>query len=447
MGQIYSDLLAPGNALKEAHRPFLRPARDRNQGPCHKIRMRYPIPTSRDEAVELDRQDPLRDRRSQFVLEEGLIYLDGHSLGPAGQLALQSLDKTAQTAWSRGLIRSWNEAGWIDWPMALGDKIARLIGVCPGEVIVTDTVSVNLFKLAAAALPLAKSRVLIVERDEFPTDQYILEGLRRLSGVEMIRTEAGKGAARLAETGGVLIKSAVNYKTAAIADIHSLEKTAHGSDGLIIWDLSHATGLLALDLTGSGARLAVGCTYKYLNGGPGAPAFVYAANAICDDLVSPLSGWMGHANPFAFDSQYVPQKGVARFACGTPPILSMAGLKGTLEAFDGVDLNQLAEKAQVLGDLCLSFGEEFGLNTVSPRIGAPRGGHVSLVHEEGYAIVQALIARNIIADFRAPDLMRFGVSPLYVRFQDVWDAMTSLGDILRTEAWNTPVFRTRAKVT
>ncbi len=410
--------------------------------------MNYSIPASRDAAATLDRDDPLASVRDRFHLPDGMLYLDGHSLGPAPKSALAAVTGASGQEWANGLIRSWNDAGWMDLPLKAGGRIARLIGAEPQDVIVCDSVSINLFKLAAAALPLAKnSDTLIVEEDEFPTDQYIIEGLGNLVGVKLIRAKAGEGAAALAEHGGVLVKSVVNYRTATVVDMSEHEQIAQQSDGVIVWDLSHATGVIDVDLKTAGARLATGCTYKYVNGGPGAPAFVYVKSDVAAELTSPLSGWMGHASPFEFTSRYSPKDNAARFSAGTPPILSLSALSGALNVFDAIEMRIAAAKARALGDLCVARAAQMDLPTISPGIGENRGGHVSLLHENGYAIVQALIADNIIADFRAPDAMRFGFSPLYVRFTDVWDAMDRLENILATRSWDKPQFKTQSAVT
>ena len=405
------------------------------------------IATSRAEAQAQDGADPLAGAREAFVLPEGLIYLDGHSLGPATRAALERVGQALERDWAQGLIRSWNDAGWMDLPVQIGARLAQLIGANAEEVIVCDSVSVNLFKLAAAALPLARDRLLLVEEDEFPTDQYVMQGLADLVGARFGRVAGGAGRKALADRGGVLIRSVVNYRTAQAVDITAYETTARDSGGVIVWDLSHATGVLDLDLGACGARLAAGCTYKFLNGGPGAPAFIYARGDIAEQMRSPLAGWMGHAAPFAFEADYTPKAAAARFAAGTPGILSLAALSGALNAFEGIDRSALAVKARALGDLCLALAARLGLPSISPKLGSERGGHISLVHPEGYAVVQALIARGIIADFRAPDAMRFGFSPLFVRYVDVWDAMTALGDVLKTRAWDQPAFLRRAAVT
>lgn len=412
----------------------------------HKLAMLYTLPTNRDAALALDARDPLASSRDAFALEEGLIYLDGHSLGPATHKALEAVRTTSEEAWAKGLIRSWNEAGWIEWPRTVAAKLAPMIGAEPDEVIITDSVSVNLFKLAAAALPLVEKKRILVHEDEFPTDQYIAQGLSTLTACELVTVTEETLEAEL-RRGGVLIKSLVNYRSAAIADTAALEAIAQASGAIIVWDLSHATGAAAMNVKAAGARLATGCTYKYLNGGPGAPAFLYASRDLIRDLHSPLSGWFGHAVPFAFEADYRPLETAARFAVGTPGILSLAALDGALDAFQGIDMDVVAAKARALGDMCLWWADRLDLPSLSPGAGQPRGGHVSLQHAEGYAIVQALIARGIIPDFRAPDAMRFGFGPLYTRFIDVWDAMTALEEILATRAWDRPEFKVKAAVT
>jgi kynureninase len=403
------------------------------------------IPTSRAEAVDCDRADSLAARHGLFNLPDGIAYLVGHSLGPPPATAGARLNAAMQD-WQSDLVRSWNSASWIDLAERTGGRIAALIGAEPGEVIVADSVSVNLFKLAAAALPLARRYVLFVEEDEFPTDQYIAAGLAGISGAEVRRLPSG-GTFDALKAGGVYLKSAVNYRSAEVADIaaHEREAAAHGA--LILWDLSHATGVLDLALKADGARLAAGCTYKYLNGGPGAPAFVYAAHDIAGLLHTPLPGWMGHAAPFAFDRGYTPREGAARFASGTPPILSLAALSGALEAVDGAPLSALQAKARALGAMAIARTQALGLEVLSPLEDAKRGGHVSVRIAEGYPVVQALAARGVMADFRAPDTVRFGFSPLFLTYTSVWDAMDALADILASRSWDQPQFHARAKVT
>jgi kynureninase len=403
------------------------------------------LPTSRAEAVALDRADPLAGRRALFDLPEGVAYLVGHSLGPPPKSAGEALE-AARESWARDLVRSWNSAGWIDLAERTGDLIAPLIGAAKGEVIVTDNVSVNLFKLAAAALPQARRYLLLLEEDEFPTDQYIAAGLSAVTGAEARALPPGGGFEAL-RTGGVLIKSAVNYRSSAIAGIAAHEEEARRHGALIVWDLSHAAGVLDLALARDGARLAAGCTYKYLNGGPGAPGYIYAAAPLSASLQTPLPGWMGHAAPFAFHSAYAPKDGAARFASGTPPVLSLSALSGALEAFGGLHLSALQTKAQALGALAIARAGVMGLEVLSPVEDRLRGGHVSVRIADGYPVVQALSARGVMADFRAPDTVRFGFSPLFLSHATVWDALATLEDILATGSWDEPHFHARAKVT
>ncbi|HAY08310.1 MAG TPA: aminotransferase class V-fold PLP-dependent enzyme [Hyphomonas sp.] len=405
----------------------------------------FQTPTHRDAALALDRSDPLAAARGSFEIEEGTIYLVGHSLGPPPVQARRKAEAALDT-WRSDLVRGWNSAGWIDLAERTGDRLARLIGAEQGSVVVTDNVSVNLFKLAAAALGLCRRAILVIEEDEFPTDQYIVAALGNLQRIEVRRVPAGEGIAALKE-GGVLIKSAVNYRSAGIADITAHEAEARRHGALIVWDLSHATGVLNLRLRANGALLATGCTYKYLNGGPGAPAFVHAASEIAGKLSSPLPGWMGHAAPFAFEAGYTPRGGAARFASGTPPILSLASLDGALDVVTGQALADLQAKAQALGAITIARAKAMGIALLSPEDDARRGGHVSIRITQGYPVVQALAARGVLADFRAPDTVRFGFSPLFLKFGQVWDAMEILADILSTRSWDAPEFHIRAKVT
>jgi kynureninase len=408
-------------------------------------------PQSRRDCEALDADDPLQQARKAFALPEGVIYLDGHSLGPATHEAIRRVQHAAEKEWAQGLIRSWNDAGggdgWIDMPSRVGAWIAGLIGAQPDEVIIADSVSVNLFKLAAAAMDLAETKTLLVEESEFPTDQYVTEGLAGTKGGTLKRIGADQAIGVLANETAVLIKSVVNYRTALMADIAALEEAAAKTGSVIVWDLSHAAGVIELNLAEQGAWLAAGCTYKFLNGGPGAPAYVFVRGDLAERLTSPISGWMGHASPFAFDASYAPKPGVARFAAGTPGILSLSALDGALDAFNGTNMNMIESKARALGDLVLARTNTMGLEAISPADSSQRGGHVSVRHTEGYAVVQALIARGIIADFRAPDCMRFGVSPPFLRYTDVWDAMDVLESVLKSGEWDRSEFKTRAAVT
>jgi len=404
-------------------------------------------PRTRKDCEALDRGDALATVRQRFALPDGLIYLDGHSLGPATHAALERVAHVAAEEWRRGLIRSWNDAGWFDLPARAGAKLARLIGVADRDVIVTDSVSVNLFKLAAAALQVTGERTVMVQADEFPTDRSITAGLAAAGLGELVVLQPHERVDIRAVRPGVLIKSAVNYRTSEIAEIAAWERAAKDTGTLIVWDLSHAAGVLDLRLDKWGVKLATGCTYKFLNGGPGAPAFVYARSDMATRMSSPIRGWFGQKDQFDFSADYTPMDGAARFAAGTPPILSLSSLDAALDAFEGVDLSLVETKARLLGQLIVSRAEDMGLELISPVEAARRGGHVGIRHSDGYAVVQALIARGIIPDFRAPDAMRFGVAPLYVRFVDVWDAMDGLADVLATRAWDRPEYRVRAAVT
>ncbi|MFN7054045.1 kynureninase [Hyphomonas sp.] len=403
------------------------------------------IATSREDAAALDAEDPLAARRGQFGIPAGTIYLVGHSLGPQPTAARQKA-QAAMDAWQHDLVRGWNTADWIDLADRTGARIARLIGAEAVSVTVTDNVSVNLFKLAVAALSLARQPVIAIEDDEFPTDQYIAAEIGRLLGLDVRRAAPGEGFAALG-TGGVLIKSAVNYRSAEVADIAAYEEEARRHGAMIVWDLSHATGVRALSLEADGALMATGCTYKYLNGGPGAPAFVYLARDIANRVSSPLPGWMGHKAPFAFDAMYEPRDGAARFASGTPPILSLSALDGALDAFDGVQMSALQAKAEALGTLAIARACALGLDMRSPAEGHRRGGHISLRINDGYPVVQALAAQGVLADFRAPETVRLGFSPLFLTYAQVWDAMEALGEILQSRSWDRPEFHRREKVT
>ena len=396
-------------------------------------------------AQALDRADSLADRRTLFSLPEGCLYLVGHSLGPPPISAMERI-AAAQKAWQEHLVRSWNSAGWIDLAERVGGRIAPLIGVDTDEVIIADSVSVNLFKLSTTALPLARRKLIMVEEDEFPTDQYIAEEMARQLGSEFERLAAGSAFDAL-KLGGVLIRSAVNYRSSEVADIKAFEAEADKHGTLIVWDLSHATGVMDLSLKSSGARLAAGCTYKYLNGGPGAPAFVYVERSLASRLASPLPGWMGHDSPFSFSPHYKPRTGTARFASGTPPILSLAALDGALDAFEDMPPAALCAKARSLGGIVIAQAEAAGLEVMSPRASARRGGHVSIRIKEGYPVVQAMAAKGIMADFRAPDTVRLGLSPLFLSHEDVARAMAHLGEILQSRSWDRPEYHARARVT
>jgi len=398
-----------------------------------------------------DRADPLAALRDRFVLPEGTIYLDGNSLGALPRGVPERVARVVSEEWGRDLITSWNRHDWIDLPRRVGERIAPLIGAAPGTVIVADSTSVNIFKLLAVALGSKPDRkVIVTETGNFPTDVYLAGGIARLMGEgrEVRLADAAGLAAAIRDDVAVVLLTEVNYRTGAKLDMAALTAHAHAQGALVIWDLCHSAGAFPIDLAGCDADFAVGCGYKYLNGGPGAPAFAYVAPRHQPGLSQPLSGWLGHKAPFSFAPDYEPAKGVDALRVGTPPILSMSALDAALDAFEGVDLAAVRQKADALFEL---FTAEVvarcpELELLTPRDAARRGTQVSLCHPEAYAVMQALIARGVIGDFREPDIMRFGLTPLYLSFADIARAAEILGEVMQTRAWDTPDFKRRAKV-
>ncbi len=397
----------------------------------------------------LDRTDPLARHRERFSLPDGVIYLDGNSLGALPRSVKPRMDEVIATQWGDGLIRSWNTHDWIDLPSRVGDRIGRLIGGAPGTVTVADSTSVNLFKALGAALRLRPDRrVILTETGNFPTDGYVATGLAELMGQghELRFVAADELASALSPEVAVLLATEVNYRTGARLDMATLTAAAQGVGALTLWDLCHSAGAFPVDLAAADADFAVGCGYKYLNGGPGAPGFVYAAVRHHADLRQPLTGWLGHAAPFSFAADYRPAEGIARMRVGTPPILSMQALDAALDAFDGVDLADVKAKADRLFALFADEVDGLGLELATPADPARRGTQVSLRHPEAYAVMQALIGRGVIGDFREPDIMRFGLTPLYLRYEDVRAAAGILREIIERGEWDRPEFRRRAKV-
>ncbi|MEP7241348.1 MAG: kynureninase [Devosia sp.] len=402
-----------------------------------------------EDARVLDAADPLAPFRDRFLLPDGLVYMDGNSLGPLTKAAAARARAVVETEWGEGLIRSWNSADWIDLPRRVGDRIATLIGAEPGTVLAADSTSINIFKLLAIAAGMRPDRgTILLEAGDFPTDRYIAEGFASLNpqkfGLLGHKIASGDITAPTPDVGVVLVTE-VNYRTGARHDMAAVTQAAHDAGALVIWDLCHSAGAFPVDVAGTGADFAVGCGYKYLNGGPGAPAFAYVAPRHLDGLRQPLSGWMGHARPFAFADDYEPAAGIDALRVGTPPILSLSTLDAALDAFDGVDLAALRAKADALFDLFVA-NLPSGIELLTPTDPRKRGTQVSLCHPQAYAVMQALIARGIIGDFREPDILRFGLTPLTLRFEDVWRATTTLADVLATGAWDRPEFRARAKV-
>ncbi len=411
-------------------------------------------PTSRSDALELDQKDPIRGSRESFLLPEGVIYLDGNSLGPLPAAAVTRIDEVVQREWGRGLVRSWNDAGWIDLPERVAGKIASLIGATADEVMVADSTSINLFKLLAAALRLRPGRrVILSVLENFGTDLYVAEGLAILlgDGVELRLVPTTEIEKALSADVGVLMLTHVDFRSGEMHDMERVTAKAHEAGALVLWDLAHSAGAVEVELDAYGADLAVGCGYKYLNGGPGAPAFAFVARRHHEALETPLWGWMGHAAAFDFDTTYKPAPGVKRLRVGTPPILSLAALECGVETIAAIGVERLRAKSVALTELFMALVDQqcggYGFELVSPEEASRRGSQVSYRHPDGYAIMQALIAGDVIGDFRAPDILRFGLAPAYIRHADVWDAVAALRGIMETRAWDRPDFRARARVT
>ncbi|WP_218509058.1 kynureninase [Variovorax sp. dw_308] len=420
--------------------------------------------TTLDDCRALDAQDPLRALRDQFMLPEGVIYLDGNSLGVLPKAAPARIAEVVAKEWGEGLIRSWNTAGWFDLPQRLGDKVARLVGAAPGEVVCTDSTSINLYKVLFSALSQQAGtdrKLVISERSNFPTDLYIAESMCRERGFTLKLIDASELPAVLTDEVAVLMLTHVNYRTGAMHDMKAITAAAHAAGVITVWDLAHSAGAVPVALNESKADYAIGCGYKYLNGGPGAPAFAWIHARHADKFVQPLSGWWGHAAPFEFTPHYRPASGVARYLCGTQPIVALAGLECGLDTVLAAEphggMAALRTKSLALTDLFIRLVEErcagHGLSLVTPRAHAGRGSQVCLSREEGaYAIVQALIARGVIGDYRAgddqmPDILRFGLTPLYLGFEDVWNSVEHLLQVLESHEWQRPEFNAKNAVT
>jgi kynureninase len=419
--------------------------------------------TTRHDCEALDARDPLAPLRAQFALPAGKIYLDGNSLGVLPRTTVARVADVVAREWGEHLIESWNSADWIHLPQRVGDKIARLVGAAPGELVAADSTSVNLFKVLSAALSIAAAdapgrRVILSERDNFPTDLYIAEALARERGAVLELIDDPEAIeARLARGDvAVLMLTQVNYRTGRLHDMAAVTRAAHDAGTLALWDLAHSAGALPVRLGRDGADFAVGCGYKYLNGGPGAPAFVWVHPRHAERFWQPLAGWMGHAAPFAFTPDYRPAPGVARYLCGTPQVIGMSALECGVDSVLAAEplggMAALREKSLALTALFMDLVAErcagHGLECVTPRDPSRRGSQVSFSRSEGgYAIVQALIARGVVGDFRAPDILRFGFTPLYLRFVDVWDAVEHLRQVLETGEWREARFQRQAAVT
>jgi kynureninase len=436
---------------------------------CANFEVMTPMSLTREAALQRDADDPLAPLRAQFDLADGLIYLDGNSLGVLPRATAARVAQVITDEWGRGLIGSWNTAGWMQLPQRVGDKIGRLVGAGPGEVVAADSTSVNLYKVLAAALRMQREQrpgrsVIISERSNFPTDLYIAESLAEQHGCTLNLVASPEDIpAALDEHTALLMLTHVNYRTGRMHDMAALSAAAHAAGALAVWDLAHSAGAVPVDLNRDGADFAVGCGYKYLNGGPGAPAFAWVRPEHVSRFKQPLSGWIGHAAPFAFVPGYAPADGISRYLCGTPPVLALAALECGVDTMLAAEplggLPAIRAKSLALTRLFIALVEErcggHGLGLVSPREDAERGSQVCLSRDEGaYAIVQALIARGVVGDFRAgdttdrlPDILRFGVTPLYTRYVDVWDAVEHLRQVLDSGEWRDARFHQRGAVT
>ena len=409
---------------------------------------------TRAECVALDRSDVLAGKRTAFHLPEEVIYLDGNSLGVLPRNVPARVMAAVEQEWGETLIKSWNEHGWFHLPQKIGNRLARLIGAEPDSVIVGDSISVNLFKILTSALGQRRKRkVILSDSGNFPSDLYVAQGLTQFmaDGHEVRVVAPEDVAASITSDVAVVMITEVDYRTARRHDMKAITKLAHDAGALMIWDLAHSAGAVPVDLKGCGADFAVGCTYKYHNGGPGAPAFLYVRPEL-QNLVQPaLVGWWGHARPFAFDPDFVPAPGIIRQQCGTQPILSMTALDAAMDVWDSVDLKDLHAKSKALCQLLITLVEEknagHDLKLSGLRDMDKRGSHVSFHCPEGYAVMQALIAQGVIGDFRMPDVIRFGITPLYTSFADIWDAAEILTKILDGKLWNKPEFLARKSVT
>ena len=402
------------------------------------------------EARRLDTAGPFAQTRHRFDLPEGVIYLDGNSLGPLPKATKAVVENIVQQQWGHDLIRSWNDNDWIRSPQRAGDKIAKLVGAKDGEVIVADSVSVNIFKLLTALCRRQPERTHILsEAGNFPTDVHVAQGAADVRKLDLQLFPREEILSQLSHKTAALLLTHVHYKTAAKYDMAVVNKVAAQFGVPVLWDLSHSAGAVPLHVSDDGTQYAVGCGYKYLNGGPGAPAFVYVAAELQETCASPLQGWMGHAAPFAFEDHYRPAGGMDRFLIGTPPILSLLALESAVDEFMDVDLQEVWKKSCVMCEFFVSAMNQHcpQMQLITPHGSDSRGSHISFSHPNAWPINNALIARNVIGDFRAPDILRFGLTPLYTRFEDLWDAVKILAKILMTEEWRDPKFDRQAAVT
>lgn len=407
----------------------------------------------REDCETLDARDPLARYASEFSLPDGVIYCDGMSLGALPKRTASHVANVVEREWGEGLIRSWNTAGWMDAPRRLGAKLAPLLGADADEVVVADSTSVNLFKLLVAGLRMRPDRrVILMETGNFPTDIYVAKGVQSLHpGVEVRLVREGELGSAISEEVAIALLTHVDYRSAKMHDMTAVTERLHQSGALVLWDLSHSTGAVPLNLQAAGVDMAAGCGYKYLNGGPGAPAFMFVASKHLRQIEQPITAWIGHDKPFEFSIDYVPAPSVSRLLSGTPPVISLAALEAGLDIWANIDPQQVREKSIALSELFVRVVEsrlgEAAPRLLSPRDPSARGSHLAFGHPNGYEIVQALIERGTIGDFREPDVMRFGFAPLYMRFVDVWRAAEMLVEVIQTRAWDRAEYRQRAAVT
>jgi len=409
---------------------------------------------TRADFEKLDREDPLAPFRQEFHIPPEMIYMDGNSLGAMPKAVLRRVGEVTEQEWGDDLIKSWNKADWFDAPERIGRKIALIIGANKGEVVVTDSTSINLFKAINAALRINSGRsVIVMEGSNFPTDNYIAQGLVEFLGrghqIRFVEKDGIMDA--IEDSVAVVSLTDVHYKTGHRLDMLAITSRAHEHGALTVWDLCHSAGALPVDLNGANADFAVGCGYKYLNGGPGAPGFIYVAKRHQGRVEQPLTGWWSHIAPFDFTRDYKIGAGINRMLCGTQPIISLCALEVGVDIMARADMVNIRRKSKKMGDLFIAAVElkcaGYGFGIASPRNADERGSQVALTHANGYAIMQALIERGVIGDFRAPEILRFGFTPLYLRYVDVWDAVETLADIMANEIWQDPKYHVRAAVT
>lgn len=406
----------------------------------------------REACVERDARDPLAGVRQRFVIPQGLVYLDGNSLGALPAATAAAVAAAVERQWGEGLIRSWTDGGWIDAPHRVGAKIARLIGADEDEVVVAESTSVCLFKLVCAALAMQPGRsVVLTEQENFHTDLYVAAGAARLCGATLRVVPRARILDSLGDDVALTLITHVDYRTGFMHDMRAVSDAVHAAGALAVWDLSHSAGAVPLRIDDDGADMATGCGYKYLNGGPGAPAFLHVRSHLHDRMRNPVPGWLGHADPFAFEPGYRPARGITSMLSGTPPTLELTALESAVDLWLEQDMAAARLKSIALVDLFITLVEErcagMGFELVSPRDPQRRGSQASFRHSNGYGVIRGLIERDVIGDFRAPDVCRFGFAPLYVRYVDVWDAVERLRDVMHTGAHLDERFAERAAVT